>query len=308
MARSRRRRVRTVGAVIVNPPRRRSRKAGSAKRRTAAKKAARTRKANKAKRSRAAKKGALKRRRNPGRKRRIVRRRKTTARRRNPSRRRRSTKRSRAAKKGWRSRARRKNPGRKRRIVRRRKTYRRRNPSGMFSGLQSSLRKIPFIGAPLAIVLGTVPFAVPAALAVELPLQATTMIAQYDLGPLNFMKGSVAAYYATMGAVGAALAHWLVPGTAETKTKAAIAVASSFWGVAYYKMRESMMANAAGASTIEEQIAPAVPIEGLGALVMSSRGSYGALAVGGQSMGMAPAYTVGPQGYGSPMGAVVIGG
>lgn len=285
-----RRKVRTVGAVIVNPRRRRKRSTAKRRKRSTAKRrtVSRRRKAN-PKRKR--KTVARRRRANPKRRRRTV------------AKRRRTTRRRRTNPYVLRS-----NPRRKRRKaprVRRRKVRRVRKNPGLVAGLQATMKKIPFIGAPLAIAAGVVPYAaVGAPLGVELPMQAAKYMAMWE-GKPSWLSFSEPMTFALYGLGAAVLTHYaakmlgMTPATCE---KAAIAVGSAAMGAGYYTMRYGQQVGA----TPSEVATGENSTEGLGALmagpyVLGQSSGMGAVAIGGYGMG--PAYTAGPQGY----GAVLVG-
>lgn len=194
-----------------------------------------------------------------------------------------------------RRRARRHNPGtpfyrvngRKRRSVKVRRA--RRNPA--FVGkLQSMFGKIPVIGKPLALFAGFAPHAAIGAATVELPLRGAAMVGQAEWMPES-IKGSVPVYFAVAGAVLGVAAMYLVPGSQDTKQRVAIGVAAANMGAGFLAWRLGLDATS-------------MNVSGLGAIVASP--SMGALAVDGSgygNIGLAPAYTVGPAGY----GAVLVG-
>ncbi len=175
----------------------------------------------------------------------------------------------------------------------------------MIANLQRTLKGIPLIGGPLATMAGFLPYAAFGAIGVELPIQGSAMIMAQEWVP-QALKDSQSTYFAVVGTFTALLVSQFLPGSAQMKKEAAIAIASGSYGAAYFIWRQKQLANAAGIATPEQIAAGGEEgTSGLGALVMSSKGGgYGALTVGGQSLGMGPAYTVGPQGY----GAVVVGG
>lgn len=339
----RRRSVRTVGAVIVNPRGRKSRGRGRKGRRSNGRR--RTRRNTSYRvlgNGRKSRKGRKSRRRSNGRRRPAARRRRSNGRRRTSARRGyrrnkggRPKHRARAAKlsriKGkWhkaRPPAKRAKPrrgyvfnGRKRRsaprVMRRnsrhgrryaRKGYRR---NGMLGGLAGMLKKIPVLGPLLAPLAGFGPIAALGALAVEIPIQASAFVASQEWIP-EWAKGDLA-YYAILGAGLGLAAKKFAPSALGSKDDVALAVTAATWGAGYHAWRTKMMANAAGIATADQQAAGGeAGVKGLGALVQAYNGmgggGYGQIGVDYSGMGMGPAYTVGPQGYGG-LSAVIVGG
>lgn len=194
-----------------------------------------------------------------------------------------------------RRRARRRNPsspfyrvnGRKRKGL---KVRRARSNPAFVGKIQGMFRKIPVIGTPLSMIAGFAPHAAIGAATVELPLRGAAMIGQAEWMPES-IKGSVPVYLAVAGAVLGVAAMYLVPGSAETKQRVAIGIASANAGAAFLAWRLGLDATQ-------------MNVSGLGAIVASP--SMGAIAMDGSSYGsygLGPAYSVGPQGY----GAVLVG-
>lgn len=211
MARRRRNPIRTTGALIINP-RRRKRTARKRKRTTKRRRNSlrvrtnslriRTNRRRNAKRRAPRRRNALR-----------VR---TNARRRNARRR--------APRLAWKN-TRRRNTARRRNPVRRRNMRRRRNPD-----FAAKLKKFPIIGGLLASMASVLPFAAFGAIGVI---------------PTQFVAGLVARYapmvpaswvYLLSGALAAALIDNLPVGSKELRQKLAIATMSAAGGVAYYKM------------------------------------------------------------------------
>lgn len=179
--------------------------------------------------------------------------------------------------------------------------------------------KIPVIGGPLSVAAGVLPYAaVGAPLGVELPMQAAAAVAKWEQAP-EFLKMSEPWWFWIAGLGSATLAHYALKMAGFDKAtceKAAIAVGSAAFGAGYYTMRYGQKVGATPAEAASGQAgvqglgavvlgAPYILGQGMGAVEIGQQ-PYGAVAIGGYGMG--PAYTVGPQGYGSPMGAVMVGG
>lgn len=315
---ARARRIRTVGAVVVNPR-------------------------HKSRRHKARRKAYRRTRRNPGRKHRAKARRKSRKARRNPRRgrvhvkahsRRKARKGKRRARrnpyvlgsrrnprrKGKRRHGRRharRNPGYGRRMRasaitnprHRRRRHARRNP-GM-SGISSSIGRIPFVGPLLASMIGLAPAAVVGAVSLE----PTFQLAKWSVGQSwvpQYLKDSELAFFSLSGLLLGAGFAWLAPKTrfisAQTAKELAVGIAGAGAGAGYilYRLKSSLAA--AGVTTPWQEWLPQAPATaGLGALLTAQGQPLGALNVAGY--GMAPGYSVGPQGSFGPggYGAVTLG-
>ena len=255
--------IRSTGALIINPRRRRTtrRRATTKRRNTATRRRTTTRR----KRPAARRRNGLVIRRNT-RKRATTRRRTTTRRRRNPVRRRATTRRRRPARRRnsrlvvnrrrrnprRRATARRRNPVRRRRASTKRRSNPRRRVAkrrnSALGGLKKTLKKIPLIGGVLASMIG---FAAPAA--VGAVAVYPTMFAAKMLG--KFAPNlNASAFYAGAGLLVAAVFAKFAPKTIMgfSRTNLATAIASAAGGVAAYKWLSgqdtSMAAETAGLS------------------------------------------------------------
>lgn len=187
---------------------------------------------------------------------------------------------------------------------------RRRNPGGQFTGgIARMLAKIPLIGGPLAIAAVNIPAGILAGVSVEVPLRLSPMAAQQTWIP-EFIRSNEWIYFTTLGAVSGGV---IATGLSAAKIKlpfgftpghiAGLMTAAAS-GAGYAKMRTRQMANEIGIATPEQQVAGDDAVAGLGALVANGT-SMGALTA---DMGMGPAYSVAPGGYGGPMHAVMVSG
>lgn len=321
-----RRRVRTVGSVLVNPRRRRvrRRKTHARRRRNSTKRrvVSRRRRSNPKRRRSSRKRRVYARRRSNPRKRRVSRRRKVYARRRrsNPKRRR-SARRSRRSSRRKVYARRRRNPVsyRKRRFnpKHRRKSRRRharRNPA-FVGAISQSLKKIPLVGGLLGGIAAVGFHGFLGGLSVEPTLRAGAWLSMQSWTP-EWLKQSEWVFYGVTGSVLGGACAWLGPKfagrlmTADGWQRLGVAVSAAGWGAGYALMRERQMANALGLPSTGEQLAEqagaTTPTEGLGALTMATGGSFGAIGV--SAFGDAPAYSVGPQGNFGPggFGAVTV--
>jgi hypothetical protein len=181
-------------------------------------------------------------------------------------------------------------------VRRRRKSHKsaRRNPA-IVSGLQRQLKKIPVLGKHvLAPAVGLIPHAAVGAVgAVETAfmLQNTAAFKESAVG--QFFADKPHLFYAASGITAALLAQ-LLPAkliSDSEKGKLQAALAASGFGAGYLLWRQSG-GSLLGAVTLGQLSAGYAPV---GALAMSGPGGYGE----------GPAYTVSP--LGSPMGAVVLG-
>lgn len=256
-----------------------------------------------------------KRRRRKGRKRKNRSRRKMARysykRRKNRSHKRRGRKRNRRSKGRTRKRGRR-SWGRKRRYKRRK------NTATALGRAKQMARKLPLVGGPLAQAVGFVPAGLFAFVGAEAGLQGSAMLAQMGSNPVtDFLRGlSIPQYFALVGFVGGGLAATVASmlglakmrGLGLATSAVGLAFTSGAWGAAWYEYRKSQALAAAGSPDAVDQAGTASgePTAGLGA-VMIGANPLGAVMVGDMS-GMGPAYTVGPQGYGSGLGAVLVGG
>lgn len=324
---ARARRIRTVGAVVVNP-RRKHRKSRKTHRKARAHRRNPSRKHRKARKSRRKAHRRTKARRNPRRGRVRVkahsRRRGRRKARRNPyvlgSRRnpRKGRKGKKAHRRGHRRGRRhaRRNPGYGRRTRatavtnprHRRRRYARRNPG--LSGISSSVSRIPLVGPLLASMIGLAPAAAVGAVSLE----PTFQLAKWSYGQTwvpQYLKDSELAFFSLSGlAIGSVFA-WLAPKTkmvsAQTAKELAIGIAGAGAGAGYILYRVKAALAAAGATAPWQELLPASPVAGLGALLTAQGQPLGALNVAGY--GMAPGYSVGPQGSFGPggYGAVTLG-
>ncbi len=184
------------------------------------------------------------------------------------------------------------------------------NPMGGFMApVQKFLKRIPVIGKTSAGALGlATASAIPAIAGTELAIRFSPMWASVQLPEalsfaqpaMNVLKGW--GYLPFAGSVLGTLIGTFVPGVGRD---VGIAMAAAGWGAGWYQMRQAQLAAAVGISTPD-----GATVDGLGALVMAGTGEYGAVSIdlGAVTMdyGMGPAYSVGPQGYGG-LGAVMIG-
>jgi len=234
MARRRTRRnpVRTTGALIINPRRRRRNKSRRTRRNALQIRTNRKRRTNTRRRRRNVATN-LQIRKN----RRRSRRRNTRSRRRNTrARRRNGTRKGMRRKTARRAYSRRRNGTRKgmRRRTARRAYMKRRNRRKTRKNMASMLKKIPLIGGTLAHMASLAPTALFGAVMVEPTMMAAKLLGRYVPNlpaPL---------FYAIAGLlVAAVVKSKFIPLAPSTKDKLAIAAASAAGGVAYYKFRTS---------------------------------------------------------------------
>jgi hypothetical protein len=214
--------------------------------------------------------------------------------------------------------------------------YRYKNAKGKFVSRSAAVRtrrnpwvklnpkRIKILGNPMSasgLLGGLMSLALPGAvggLALEAPIRLAPIVAAQDWIPEQ-LKGGI--YFplvsSAVGLIFAKYAHkvpvlGMVLKTAGVDpSKAAFAIAGAGFGVWYYKMRERQIANAAGVATLEQQTTgeDSVGAVTLGTMLLS--GGYGAVTLPNPSMGavsmdlgalgMGPAYSVGPQGFGAVM-------
>lgn len=181
----------------------------------------------------------------------------------------------------------------------RRKSRRARRNPAFISTIQSSLRKIPVVGGVSAKVVGFAPHAIIGAAAVEVPLQiqkmdwwATSRVGAWFADKPEWL-------FVASGAALALLTQYLPANiaSAATKQRVAIAVAAAGAGAGWLKYSETK--RDMGALTLGALSAGYTPIGALPAGYGPPMGAVGAYGEG-------PAYTVSPMG--SSYGAVVLGG
>jgi hypothetical protein len=175
------------------------------------------------------------------------------------------------------------NPRKRRKV---RVGYARHNPA-FLAPITSGLRKLPVVGVPLADAVCLVPYAVIGAVALEVPLMATSWLAS-QAWATDYLPKNEAVLLAGGSLITAIVVQRLARMAKMSPAdvdKVGVAVASAGAGAAYMSWKLSkatgldapMAAGATGSDTVK----------GLGALTVN----------------LGTAYTVGPQGY----GALVIG-
>lgn len=178
-------------------------------------------------------------------------------------------------------------------IRRRRITRARRNPA-FVSKIQSSVKKLPFIGGPAATVVGFAPHAAIGAVSLEAPLMLLKQawFQQSKVG--QFFADKPHWFLAASGALLGLAASYAPIGSVATKQRVAIALASAGAGAGYFAWKQNQ--GDAGALTLGNVLTSAYSPAPVGALTLGGVGAYGE----------APAVTVSPIGAG--YGAVVLGG
>ncbi len=270
--RTRRNPIRTTGALIINPRRRKRNPARRTRRNALQIRTNRKRRTNRRRTRRNALQIRTNRRRstrrNPRSRRRNTRvaRRNTRSRRRNTRSRRRNT------------RVRRRNGtrrGMRRRTARR--AYAKRRNRRTRKNMGTMLKKIPLVGGLLASMAALIPTTLFGAIMVEPTMMAAKLIGRY------IPNLPAPLFYALAGLVVAAIVKSkLIPLAAATKDRLAIAAASAAGGVAYYKFRTSggapeTVADEVGALELRGYSGPLglLELRGLGGLSRGFSGAYG---------------------------------
>lgn len=190
---------------------------------------------------------------------------------------------------------------------RHRRRYARRNPGSITAGLESTASRVPFVGPLLASMLGLAVPAAVGAVSLEPSFQLAKWSVQQSWVP-QYLKDSELAFFSLSGlALGAGFA-WLAPKTKmvgkDTAKTIAVAIAGAGAGAGYILYRLKTALAAAGVTSPWQDLLPASPVGGLGALLTAQGQPLGALNVSGYApgYGMAPGYSVGPQGSFGPGG------